>query len=176
MTKRTKRVFSPEIFVVTFGGKEYDISPQPISRVIEFQQAIEDLFDAISGFQTKYVVSDVDGKELEVFDTLAEAELVAGDDGVVSEKRPGVSDFLNAVVSSPYYALKVMVPDLLESDVKESTFPELKNALDAIIEVNGIGWLETFLKKTIGPVMPEVMGIIISSTREALTDTIGTET
>lgn len=175
MAKKTKRIFDPEIVTVTFGGKDYDISPQPIQRVIEFQQAIEDLLDGLSGFSTKYYVIDQGGAKAGPYDSETEANDVAEETDIVAEERPGVKDFLGAVVSSPYYAFKVVVPELDEEDVRKSSFPELKNALDVVVEVNGIGWLESFLKKTISPMVPEIMGIIINTAREALADTTPTQ-
>jgi len=175
MAKKTKRIFDPEIYIVTFGGNEYEISPQPIERVIKFQQAIEELLDSLSDFSTKYFVIDEDGNRYGPYDDSNEAEAVAnGNNGSVEEERAGVEEFLNAIVVSPYYAFKVVVPDLVEDDVKRSSFPELKNALDVVVEVNGIGWLESFVKKTISPMIPEIMSIIVKSTQEVLADSTGT--
>ena len=74
MAKKTKRIFDPEIYIVTFGGNEYEISPQPIERVIKFQQAIEELLDSLSDFSTKYFVIDEDGNRYGPYDDSNEAD------------------------------------------------------------------------------------------------------
>jgi hypothetical protein len=171
MGKRIKRVFDPDIYEVTFGGVEYEITAQPIERIIEFERVIEDLSGSLDELDTKYFLSKNGSGEQGPYDSLEEVQKLQEEGDEIITRRPGVKVFLDKIVSSPYHAFRVMVPALTEEDARLSSFPELKNALDVVVEANGIGWMEEFLKKTVSPILPEVVKVLVSSTREALLDT-----
>ena len=175
MAKKIRRVFDPDIFVVTFGGIEYDISAQPIERIIEFEKVIEDLSGGLDDLDSKYYVSKNGSGKEGPYDSLEQAQANQDEGDEIITERPGIKVFLDKIVSSPYHAFRVMVPELHEEDARKATFPELKNALDVVVEANGIGWMEDFLKKTISPILPELIRVVVDSTREALIDTTRTE-
>jgi hypothetical protein len=168
---KKRRIFDPDIFVVTFGGVEYEIQAQPIERLIEFERVIEELSGSLDELGTKYYISKNGSGREGPYDTMAEAQDLLGEGDEIVSERPGIKLFLDKIIGSPYHAFKVVVPELEEKDVTHSTFPELKMALDVVIEANGLHWMEEFLKKTISPVLPEIIKVIVDSTREALTDT-----
>jgi len=173
--KKTRRVFTPEIYTISLGGQEYDVAPQPISRIIEFQAVVEELTDQLTGLERQYYITNGNGQDVSgPFETRAEAEGLLGEGQEIRGEGAGVGDFLKIIVESPYHALKVVIPEVKEDDVKQANFPELKNALNVIVEVNGIEWLENFVKKTILPILPEIVDIITSSIKEALISSTST--
>lgn len=64
---------------------------------------------------------------------------------------------LGVLLRSPYLAFSVLIPGLLEDDIESCSLPQLKFLFDLVIEVNGVDWLRTFVKNSIGPLLPRLI-------------------
>ncbi len=169
-TKPTRRIWHPEQFETVIGSGTYIIEPQPIERIIEFDGMIKQLSDGFSGLSTTYYIEQ-DGKDIDgPFEDVKTAEGHMNGTGTsIREQGVGIREVLSSLVNAPYPALQVLIPDLKEEDVRQSSVPNLMYIMDLLVEVNGIEWFETFLKNSLGPLLPEIMQMVFGSIREMLT-------
>jgi hypothetical protein len=170
MSKATKKVWNPTRFEVNIGTGTYLVEPQPIERIMEFDQVANQLMESITGLSTLYTVVDVeDGSEKAgPFEEEDEARRQLTDGTEIKVSSASFSDIAQALIDAPYPALRCLIPDLKEEDVRGSSLPNLKFVLDLVIEVNGVKWFETFLKNSISPLLPEIVKIAVDAAKTAI--------
>jgi hypothetical protein len=165
MAQTKQKIWTPIQYEVNIGSGTYVIGPAPIERLIEFDSVVKGLTEGLDGLEDKFFVRD------EQFDSLESAQAFIDANGLETEVRvEGVSlrDILEKLVSAPYPALRLMIPDLKEEHVREAPLPNLKHVLDVIIEVNGVEWFERFLKNSLGPLLPQLLGAGVEAAKKAL--------
>lgn len=196
MAKATavKKVWTPDRCEVNIGQGEYIIEPQPIEKIIEFDKVVKQLSGSLDDFSNKYYVTNGTGKDAvkEPFESEDEAHAYITDQfpdiedlteyfEENKEKRLGIrvesvtmKEVLEALVATPYPALKVLIPDLKETDVKGASLPNLKFVFDILIEVNGVAWFERFVKNSLAPVLPDIMNMLVEGIKGALESSTST--
>lgn len=175
----TKRVWTPEIHETTIGGGTYIIEPQPIERIIEFDGVVKQLSTSLDEFNDTYYVANGTGEDLAgPFEDEDEARdyIEQYPDKKLDVRVQGVTmrDVLETIVSTPYPALKVLVPDLKEEDVKGASLPNLKFVFDILVEVNGVAWFERLIKNSLAPLQPVILEMLVEGIKGALGNTTST--
>jgi len=163
--RAVKKVFEPERYEVEFGDKTLVVEPQPMEVVIAFYEAVEEEIGSFnSALEVDWYV-EVDGERIAgPFEEEVDAVDAAGDhkDGIV------VSDVsfktvIEKLLAAPYKPLVAVIPGLEEDDIRHMTFPHLMFVLDLVIEVNGLKFFKSFVKKTWGDLGPKIISTWISS-------------
>jgi len=98
------------------------------------------------------------------------------EDGVneLDTRAPGFQEIVGAILDAPYPALRVLIPDLEEGDVRKSSIPNLKFVLELLVEVNGVEWFEEFVRNSIGPLLPELVTLMTEAAKASLQDSTET--
>lgn len=171
-----RRVWTPTRYEVNIGDGEYVIEPQPIERVMEFDTVARQIQENITTLGTSYWVIDGEGNELQgPFDEEAMAnEFVEEGTSELDVRAPGFQEIVGAILDAPYPALRVLIPDLDEGDVRKSSIPNLKFVLELLVEVNGVEWFEEFVKNSIGPLLPELVTLMTEAAKASLQDSTET--
>lgn len=192
--KPIKKVWTPERFEVNIGDNEYVIEPQPIERIIEFDGVVKHLSDGLGNFGDKYYVTNGTGEDVvgplgdekeaqefirQRYPDLDDAELVVFFDENPDKRldirvdRVSMRTILESLVNTPYPALRVLIPDLREADIRATSLPQLKFIFDLLIQVNGVAWFERFVKNSLAPVLPEVTNLLLEAVKGATADSTG---
>ncbi|MBD3260298.1 MAG: hypothetical protein GF334_01250 [Candidatus Altiarchaeales archaeon] len=176
---KTKKVFTPTEYEVPIGENKYIIGPRPMQDVIDFYEVIEDLIDDFDDALTINYFVEVEGErvagpfENEEAATKALEEI---ESGVIVVGDISFRKILEKLVATPYKPLSIVIPELQQDDIAQASFPELMFLLDLVIEVNGLKLFQSFLKKTITPLIPKLLSTVIDSVSEGLTTYTGTQT
>jgi hypothetical protein len=159
--KPTRNVWEPTEFVTVIGSTEYVLTPQPISRVMEFDALLEEIggmFDAVGKSFDVYLEEDL----IESFETMEEAQdfVDAHDSDSEFEIRPtGIEtkDFLAKLTESPYLVLKPLIPDLQLEDIQAAPVPQIEYVIGLLVDINGMKWFEGMVKNFLEPLLPTVI-------------------
>lgn len=166
--KAIKKIWTPDRFEVEIGSGIYIIEPQPIEQVMAFDEVSKQLFEDFGNLSTKYWVEEGEDRD-GPYESEEEAKANmngAGPDVSIVPERISVHEVLSVIVSTPYPALKTLIPDLKEQDVRQASLPQLKFVLGLIVQANGVEWFEEFLKKTAGPLLPKIIEQMVTSISE----------
>lgn len=180
--KVVKKIWTPDVYEVNIGKGEYTIEPQPIERIIEFDEVVNSITSGLDDFSSKYYVSNGDGSDIGgPFETEEEAEQFVVESHPdaktqIREESPSVREVLEMIVSAPYPALKALIPDLKEEDCRGASLPNLKYVFDLIIEVNGVAWFENFVKNSLAPILPELVNMVMGAVKASLQSSTSEET
>lgn len=179
MSKPQRRVFNPVRIDTDIGDGNYILEPQPLARILEFDDVVSELStqfdDLVDEF---YVTDDETGDDIAgPFQNYDGAQAFidgAEDRDGKSVRSEGVSvrEILDRLISSPYVVLKPLIPDLQEEHVRQVSFPQLKHIFGLLVEVNGLEWLEAMSKNVLEPLLPRLAdltaGAFLSGARGAL--------
>ena len=165
MSKPQRRVFNPDRIDTDIGGHSYIIEPQPMVRILEFDDVMNQLasqFDDLT--DTFYVTDDETGDDVAgpfQSDDEAQAYIQAESLEGKSVRVQGVPvrDVLERLISSPYVILKPLIPDLEAEHIENVSFPELKFIFGLLIEVNGLEWFEALVKNVLEPLLPRLTDV-----------------
>lgn len=104
------------------------------------------------------------------------SDVVSGLSGQIESlgDQDGLDAVLGVIINTPYPALKVLIPDLQEEDLKLVSLPQLKFIFDLLVEVNGVEWLQSFVKNSLGPLLPKLVTSALAGVQPA-TSTPSTE-
>jgi hypothetical protein len=178
-SKPVKKVWKPTNYETQIGGMTYVLRPQPISKVLEFDDLLQEVGASLNDLGSGYVVVNSETGEAvsEEFEDATSAEEFLGEQENTKElevQTLGVKprDLLEKVVEGPYLILKPMIPDLNEEDVRNSPMGEIEFVIGLLVEINGMKWFQAMVKNFLEPLLPT----LIQNTAEALTGVFGNYT
>lgn len=163
--KAIKKVFEPDRYEVEFGEKVLVVEPQPMDAVIAFYEAVENEIGSFDAAMDVDWYVDIGGEHVAgPFETEEEAEEIANKhEGGVVTSDVSFKTVIEKLLATPYKPLVVVIPGLEEEDLRHMTFPHLMFVLDLVIEVNGLKFFKSFVKKTWGDLGPKIISTWISS-------------
>lgn len=165
VTVAAKRmVFEPTQYEVTIGENDYLLAPQPIAQIRHFDQVVSNMFDSVGDFGKRhYVVElDPDGQEvgrqgpLHIDDAEAALAEMNGNPTRIESDPFDMSALVDGVLQMPYGIMKLLIPDLEESDCEQLSAPELTWLTNLLIEVNGLDWFRAVVKNLGEPLLAEL--------------------
>jgi len=175
MSKPDRRVFNPVRISTDIGGVEYIIEPQPLARVLEFDDVLNELSSQFDDLADTFYVVDVDtGDDVagpfedrdDAQSFIDRAEQPEGKE-IRTEGVP-VRQVLDRLISSPYVILKPLIPELQEEHVRQMPFPQIKFVLSLLIEANGLEWFEAMVKNVLEPLLPKLTDVTAGALFRAL--------
>lgn len=175
-SKPVKKVWKPTEYETQIGEKTYVIRPQPISKVLEFDDLLQEVGLALESLGTGYVVVNSEtgeqvGEEFEDA-TSAEKFLSEQENAEGLEVQPGSvkpRDILEKIVEGPYLILKPMIPDLEPEDVADAPMGQIEFVIGLLVEINGMQWFQAMVKNFLEPLLPK----LIATAAEALSGVLG---
>lgn len=177
--KTVKKIWQPTAYETEIGGQPYTLSPQPISKVLEFDSLLSEVGVAFEELGGGYVVINSEtGKEVsEEFEDATSAKKFLGEQentGELEVKTVGVKprDILEKIVEGPYLVLKPMIPELKQEDVANAPMGQIEFVIGLLVEVNGMKWFKVMVKNFLEPLLPT----LIESTAGALTGALVSST
>lgn len=172
-----KKAWTPIIYAVEIGENEYEIEPQPITIITQFDGLVQHMSDNLLSFKRHWVVYSNGTGDLHregPFD-LDEAEEHVKTLDLAQDQAPVIEvddfpwkEFFANLAEAPYHLLKLLIPELTEEDADSISLPQLMWLVDLLIEVNGIEWFKAVLKNLGTPLLRE-MGEAMIDTATAAT-------
>jgi len=171
-----KKAWTPIIYSVEIGDNEYEIEPQPIAVITQFDGLVQHMSDNLLSFKRHWVLHPNGTGEVHregPFD-LDEANAYAQGLDLGEDEAPLIEvddfpwkEFFSNLAEAPYHLLKLLIPDLTEEDADSISLPQLMWLVDLLIEVNGIEWFKSVLKNLGTPLLKEMGEAMIATTTAA---------
>jgi len=177
--KAIKKVWQPTAYETEIGGQTYVLTPQPISKVLEFDDLLAEVNVAIDQLGSGYVVvnSETGEKISDEFEDATSADEFLSEQDNADElevQTVGVKprDILEKIIEGPYLVLKPMIPDLKQEDIANAPMGQIEFVIGLLVEINGMKWFRAMVKNFLEPLLPT----LIENTAEALTGVLGSST
>ena len=134
MAKPVRKVWARTTYEVEIGEGTYEVTAQPLRRVMELEDSIRKL---------------AGGEWLSTPDEIPEPE--EGEETEAPTFAFNWSELKQRLIGVGYEPLLIAIPDLKEDDFLDAPLPQLESVFNVVLEANGLTLLRTWVKNLLEP-------------------------
>jgi len=131
MAQKRKKIWRPETVIITVGGVEYEVRPQPLRRYLVFEEELKSIVDYF-----------------------------AESDAPKPDWMDEGASVLGVGFDILYRILNLVIPDLEREHLLDAPEPEIEHALKVCIDINGGKWAKALIENFFAPLMPALQSVL----------------
>ena len=159
---KVKKVWARTTYEVEIGSTEYEVTAQPLRRVMELEDAIRKLAGG-NWLSTPDEIPE-DGAEEDAEET------------AVPTFQFNWPQLKERLVGVGYEPLKIAIPELEEEDFLDAPLPQLEQVFNVVLDANGLSLLRSWVKNLLEPLggaaKKALMGVIADFLEARISPTV----